>query len=86
MFHRESEYRIVDLNPEEGIVFIVDTDHGDRPSVTNDAERVVMVLNKQYPGHRILYRDTMGHWDELVHKDGNFLGFKPGYQPERLPS
>jgi len=79
MMARNSEYNIVAV--EGGTVFIVDTDRGDRLSVTNDAERVVMEINELYPGQRIMYRDSMLKWDELVHDDGNFKGFRPGVAP-----
>lgn len=59
-------------------VFIVDLD-GKR-SVTNDAEKVVQYFHKIIPQKRIMYRDTQGRWDELLHdKHGNFLGFAPGF-------
>lgn len=57
------------------MVFIVDNDMG--MSVTNDAENVVADVLRQYPNHRIIYRDTMGQWDELVHFNGKFTGFAP---------
>ena len=63
-----------------GFVVIVD---GDGPkSVTNDAERVVREMYAFHSpslGHkfRILYRDTQGDWDELVHKRGVFVNFAP---------
>lgn len=79
MIGRDSEYNVVAV--ENGIVFIVDTDRGDRRSVTNDAERVVMELNNIYPGQRIMYRDSMLKWDELVHDNGNFKGYRPGVAP-----
>jgi hypothetical protein len=62
----------------DDIVFITDDweAHG-RMSVTNDAENVVQHVNGQYPGRRIVYRDTDGCWDELLHADGNFTGFAP---------
>jgi hypothetical protein len=53
----------------------VDNDVG--MSVTNDAENVVADVLRQYPDHRIIYRDTMGQWDELVHFNGKFTGFAP---------
>jgi hypothetical protein len=56
-------------------VFIVDEDGP--MSITNDAEAVVEYINSQYPSMRIVYCDTDGHWDELVHTNGNFLAFEP---------
>lgn len=57
------------------IVYIMDNDDGSL-SVTNDAERVCREIAALYPGHRIVYRDTMGRWDELVHHEGRFLRFQ----------
>ena len=57
------------------IVWIADENVG--KSVTNDAERVVAELSVRYPGYRIIYRDTDGKWDELLHKDGVFIDFLP---------
>lgn len=46
-------------------------------SVTNDAEAVCHDLQAGFPGYRIIYRDSMGLWDELVHDHGRFTGFAP---------
>lgn len=48
-------------------------------SVTNDAEAVVLALHKQGLGNRkLLYYDSEGHLDELLHDgNGNFIGFGP---------
>lgn len=62
-------------------VFIVDCDG--QMSVTNDAEAVVAYVNAWHPGKRIIYRDTMGQWDELKHTNGRFDGFAP--YNEELP-
>ncbi len=51
------------------------------PSVTNDAEAVVAELaasGKLPEGRRLYYYDSDGELDELLHKDGQFLGFAPG--------
>jgi len=48
-------------------------------SVTNDAERVVKELHDadDLTDRRIIYRDSDGHWDELVaNPDGSFGGFR----------
>lgn len=68
----------VTSNPSKmhkGIVFIVDNDVG--MSITNDAENVVVDVLANYPNHRIIYRDTTGQWDELLHWNGQFAGYKP---------
>ena len=57
---------------------IVVRDHNTGPSVTNTADRVVAKLARTYglAGKRIIYRDTDGYWDELVHDDWAFTGFR----------
>ena len=35
-------------------------------SVTNDAEWVWEQVHAMYPSRRLIYRDTMGRWDEIV--------------------
>ncbi len=46
-------------------------------SVTNDAEAVVDALAAEYGDRRIIYRDSMGAWDELRHSGRSFTGFAP---------
>ena len=65
-------YRITKVTPN--VVQLVDTDSG--MSVTNDAERVVAEVFNLYPNRRIIYRDTTGQWDELLHNHGIFTDFK----------
>lgn len=73
-----STYVIVAVSSEK--VFIVDEDIG--RSVTNDAEKVVMELYAEFGNKRIIYRDTMGRWDELQHDHGYFTGFAPVPMPQ----
>ena len=55
------------------------TDDGGVRSVTNDAEGVVSHLHRRFPGYRIIYRDSEGKWDELVHDNkGAFTGYRAG--------
>lgn len=74
---------------------VVDTLHGwttirdlDRGgvSVTNDAEAVVEELVARGllpPGRRLRYFDSDGRLDEIVLRDGRFVGFAPHeYGPE----
>lgn len=60
---------IVDLANESGTT-----------SVTNDAEAVVAYLHENglLPlGTRLIYRDTMDTWDEIIHDGlGHLVGFK----------
>ena len=45
-------------------------------SVTNDAENVVAdLLAAGHSNYRIVYRDSMGQWDELLHNGFRFIGF-----------
>ena len=58
-------------------VFVIRDNDGQR-SVTNSAEEVVEFLNNQglLGSKRLLYYDTEGYKDELVHDGhGKFLGF-----------
>lgn len=67
--------KMADGNTVTGpIVWIRDCDGP--VSVTNDAEGVCQRVNRAYPGYRIVYQDSMGMWDELVHTNGKFEGFK----------
>ncbi len=60
--------------------FVLLEDLGTGMSITNDAEQVVRWLAETGvldDGRRVLYRDTLGTWDELLHKGGRFAGFAP---------
>jgi hypothetical protein len=46
-------------------------------TVTNAAEEVVKELADQLGDRRLEYIDTDGQRDELLHEDGEFVGFKP---------
>lgn len=63
----------------ENAIFIVDLDEG--MSVTNDAENVVIKLLTTFGNKRIVYRDTMGTWDELCH-DGRKFTHYMSLQPD----
>jgi hypothetical protein len=56
-----------------GVIVVVDNDGP--VSVTNDAEEVVPYLLSVYGNHPIVYRDTSGSWDRLVHDGSKFVGF-----------
>lgn len=66
-------YRFIGRNSEA--VFIVDEDRPGQRSVTNAAEDVVLEVFRCWGNRRIIYRDTDGRWDELMHVDGTFTGF-----------
>jgi hypothetical protein len=49
-------------------------------TVTNDAEAVVESLyatNDLHSGRRLFYYDSAGEKDEILHRDGRFVGFAP---------
>lgn len=73
MSQYRAQYRIAHETPDT--IFIVDLDQG--KSITNDAEKVVERVVHDHGTVRIIYRDTMGRWDELVHEGGIFKGFAP---------
>lgn len=60
-----------------GFIMILDDNKPGHSSVTNDAENVCRDVVARHGNHRIIYRDTMGRWDELAHDAGRFIGFKP---------
>jgi hypothetical protein len=70
------DYEVVRVDPK--IVWIVDnaTETGALMSVTNAAEYVVEEVAQTYGRRRIIYRDTAGRWDELLHDGTRFKGFK----------
>jgi len=76
---RRANYEI--LKDEPDMLLIRDigpwTEH---PTVTNDAEGVVEDLAKQGrmpAGRRLVYYDSEGELDEILVKDGKFVGFAP---------
>lgn len=69
-----AKYRLVRVG--EDIVWIEDIGTDCR-SVTNDAEAVVAELAAEYGDRRIIYKDSMGAWDELQHRGPVFTGFAP---------
>jgi hypothetical protein len=74
-----ADYRVVKTLAQT--VFLVDENRGGT-SVTNDAEAVVAEVLEQYdPTCRIVYRDTMGNWDELAHDGESFIDFLPWLGP-----
>lgn len=69
------------LDEDRGFVVVEDLDQG--KSVTNDAEAVMARLTMFYPNLlvpgwlRVVYRDTDGRWDEITHRRGRFVSFRP---------
>jgi len=54
------------------------TDHDEGRSVTNDVENVVADFRHvaDLAGCRMIYRDTIGVWDEILVREGRFAGFR----------
>lgn len=72
-----SSYYVAEINHDLRIVFLVDLDKPDCKSVTNDAEHVWDEVQATYPGYRLVYRDTMGRWDEIEPLSEWSVNFKP---------
>ena len=67
---------------EPGFIAVIDQDDGLLQfvscSVTNDAENVIRYLARVAglrDEDRVIYRDTQGRWDQLLHRDGKFGGY-----------
>lgn len=76
-----SEYLLILI--EDDFIYIEDTClYTQKMSVTNDAENVVADIHKKYSliGRSLYYLDTDGNVDILLHKDGVFTNFAPGYK------
>ncbi|MCC7144269.1 MAG: hypothetical protein IT349_19410 [Candidatus Eisenbacteria bacterium] len=73
-YNVKSKFQIVAELPD--VVVLEDLDG--KCSVTNDAERVVRHLaNVGLKDRHLIYRDTDGVWDELLHDgSGTFKGFR----------
>jgi hypothetical protein len=80
---RSAQYEVVRLESTRDTLVIRDVGpHDQFRTITNDAEAVVaelFALGLLESGRRLLYYDSSGDLDELVHQDGAFHGFKPGY-------
>lgn len=60
----KSDFQLVQVDSDR--IFLVDKDIPGTRSVTNDAENVVLWAQANYPRKRVIYRDTLGGWDEIV--------------------
>lgn len=74
-----SQYEVARLESQR--VFIIDKCIPGALSVTNDAENVVSDVLKIFGELRIVYRDSQGSWDELLHDGVKFIGFAPYGDP-----
>lgn len=83
---REARFKVLACSDDAPLV-IRDLGPWDQhPTVTNDAEGVVARLFRDglIPGRRrLLYFDSDGNLDELLHDGGKFAGFAPGPRGER---
>ena len=62
-----------------GALAIVIEHDGAPCSVTNDAENVIAEMaadGLDFTGRRVIYRDQMGAWDELLVSGNRFAGFR----------
>ena len=75
------------VHQTEEYIYIVDVGAG-YWSVTNNAEKVLRYLieHHQLGSRRLIYRDSEGQIDEILHDNGRFLDFAPGHRGiEKLP-
>lgn len=68
-------YKFVGRNDEA--VFILDPNTPGQPSITNAAEEVTREVFSCWGDKRVIYRDSEGRWDELMHSNGHFTGYSP---------
>lgn len=59
----ESFYDIVGVLHDR--VFIIDLNLPGTRSITNNADEIYWDIQKLWPKKRLIYRDTMGRWDEI---------------------
>jgi hypothetical protein len=68
-----------DHHMRRGVLVLIDRDDG-HMSITNNAEEVVEYCLKHLvpsPTTLIIYRDTDGNYDQLIHDGSRFGGFGP---------
>lgn len=65
---------------ESDKVFIIDLNLPGSKSVTNDAEKVYNEIQELFPGRRLIYRDSMNRWDEIL-SDKVFICFRTYRDP-----
>lgn len=72
---RHANYRIIRDTAEQLVIEDIGP-WNEHPTVTNDAEWVVEQLAPQLRGRELLYFDSFGDCDRLVHRNGRFVGFQ----------
>lgn len=78
-----------DLLGEDPLVIQDAGDHSRVPTITNDAEAMVLDLVAKGhlpPGRRLFYIDSDGQRDEILVRDGQFAGFGPEPRRRRRPT
>jgi hypothetical protein len=63
---------------ENGFICLVDLDQG--ATITNVAEEVIqnlLLAEFDLVNNRVIYQDSLGNWDEIHVRDGQFAGFAP---------
>lgn len=71
----------------EEYIYILDISK-DFDTITNTTQAVLSFLSKncQLGDRRLIYRDSLGNIDEIVHEKGEFKRFTPGHSGiENLP-
>jgi len=80
---KRAAYRVIGKDFQNDFKAILIEDCNGPLSVTNDAEAVVEdLIASGYKDYRIIYKDSMGQWDELLHDGKRFVDFGPGYTPD----
>lgn len=77
-FSRNISRSVYSVQVRDGFICLVDEDKG--RCIRNAAEDVIAELiaaGYDLDNKRVIYRDTMGFWDELVVKNGQFSDFRP---------
>jgi len=75
-----AEFSVLQITDE--YIYIVDDCAKDSKSLTHDVENVLSYLTDMYKlgNKRLFYRDTDGQIDEIVHENGKFIDFAPGFK------
>jgi len=69
-----------ELYVERALILVRDrSDVSGGPTVTNAAESVIadLAAGMGVKGRRVVYLDTLGVWDELLHDGERFTGYAP---------
>lgn len=79
---RRANYLIIESESDRGRLVIHDIGPWDQfRTITNAAELVILELAASgllWNGRKLFYLDSSGDRDELLHFDGQFVGFRPG--------